>query len=358
MRYALAALVMGCMLAVTRCDVPASGAVAGTASRCAVRAYKPAGLPRYRAVVSHGPGLVLDGGGDSGRGPFRWMEQTIARGGGEKADVVFLTSNDYSEKAEPGPILRRIGGFNAVRSFNIPKCATHASYAIVARAIDESEGVYIDGGAQENYVPWRNSAIAASIDRLYLRGGVVGGGSAGLAILGNFIYDAVAAGARNAVTGTPDAVEDPYEPRISLSGAIFHFGPLRNAITDTHLVVRDRLGRMIVFMARLVADGAVTAHPARILGVGVDEGSTIVVDRAGIGRLMATDGDGRAYLVVGGAPAVVRRGMPLQYDNLQMTILTHRNPTFDFMRWSGTTKPLALAIDGRRSYYRPFNPYR
>lgn len=327
---------------VTRCAVTSS--ISGTAHEVP---FRPGG-----------PGLVLNGGGSFGVSSLRWMSRTIQGNGSQKADVVFLSANDYDARLDPTIRLQRFGGFNAVISFFIPVCASASAYADVARAIDSAEGVYIDGGDQSRYLPWRGSAIARAVDRLYGRGGVVGGVSAGLAVLGNYVYDGAAAVARNTATGTADAVENPYEPRISLSGAIFHFPPLRNAITDTHLVPRNRLGRMTVFMARLIADGAVTIRPPRILGIGVDEGSAIVIDRHGIGRVMGDDGDGRAYIVLGGQPTVIRRGRPLQYDGLKLTILTSRRPMFDFIRWKSPNRPLAFRIDGRASYYVPFNPYR
>jgi cyanophycinase len=327
---------------VTRCVVVTSAA--GTAQETP---FRPAG-----------PGLVLNGGGSFGASSLRWMNRTIRGAGTQNADVVFLSANPYDARQDPTKRLQRVGGFNAVLSFYIPVCAPASAYVEVARAIDHAEGLYIDGGDQSNYLPWRGSAIARAVDRLYARGGVVGGVSAGLAVLGNYIYDAAAAMARQTVTGSADAVENPYEPRISLSGAIFHFPPLRDTITDTHLVARDRLGRMTVFMARLIADGAVTMHPPRILGIGVDEGSAIVIDRFGIGHVMGDDGDGRAYIVLGGSPTVIRRGQPLQYDDLKLTILTGRGPMFDFITWTSPNLAIALHIDGGRSYYAPFNPYR
>jgi cyanophycinase-like exopeptidase len=327
------------------------------ASRCAVTSVSD-GSFHDAPFHPQGPGLVLNGGGSYGKTSMRWMNQTIRGTGDQNADVVFLSAEKFDARVDPTKALRRVGGFNAVSSFYIPMCAAASTYADVVKAIDAAEGAYIDGGDQSNYLPWRGSAIARAVDRLYARGGVVGGVSAGLAVLGNYVYDAAASIARNTSTGSDDAVENPYEPRISLSGAIFHFPPLRNAITDTHLIARNRLGRMIVFMARLIGDGVVTARPPRILGVGVDEGSAIVIDRNGHGRVMGDDGDGRAYLVIGGTPTVIKRGKPLQYDHLQLTILTGRAPTFDFATWTSPNRPIPLRIDGRRSYYAPFNPYR
>lgn len=228
----------------------------------------------------------------------------------------------------------------------------------VARAIDRSEGVYIDGGKQSDYAHWRDSELSKAVDRLYRRGGVVGGVSAGLAILGGYAYDAIAADSLRTYTSTSDAVENPFEPRISLSVSPFHFPPLRDAITDTHIAARDRLGRMTVFMARLYAAGAGRGRPRNILGIGVDEGSAIVVDRSGVGRLMGDDADGRAYLVTGGRPSILRKGAPLVYRTLRMTILTAKHPSFDFLRWRSSAPWLDLTVDGRNSYYQPFNPYR
>lgn len=333
-------------------------AAAPAAASCSIHVYPVAGTPNPAPFHSGGPGLVLNGGGSLGKSSLAWMERTIRGDGSLKADVVFITAMAYPDEHVPSNTLRRLGDFNAVIAFNIPTCASADSYVQVAQAIDGAEGVYIDGGAQSDYVSWRHSPITAAIDRLYQRGGVVGGVSAGLAILGNFVYDAAAATALKAYTTSADAVENPYEPRISVSGPFFNFPALRNAIADTHLAVRDRLGRMTVFMARLIADHMVKTRPAKILGVGVDEGSAIVIDRHSVGHIMGDDAGARAYLVVGRRPTVIRRGQPLRYDNLRLTILSRQNPTFNFISWTSAQKPIPLSIDGRQSFYRPFNPYR
>jgi hypothetical protein len=54
----------------------------------------------------------------------------------------------------------------------------------------------------------------------------------------------------------------------------------------------------------------------------------------------------------------LRKGAPLVYRSLRMTILTAQHPRFDLLRWKSSAPWLDLDVDGRNSYYRPFNPYR
>ena len=75
---------------------------------------------------------------------------------------------------------------------------------------------------------------------VYDRGGVVGGTSAGEAILGQYVFDAVAEG--NKDTTTRNAVRNPYERLISFTYGFLRFPALHDAITDQHFVTRNRFG--------------------------------------------------------------------------------------------------------------------
>ncbi len=88
--------------------------------------------------------------------------------------------------------------------------------------------------------------------RVYVRGGVVGGGSAGLAIQGAVIFDSVAADRFDVETDTADAVAFPFEKSISFTTGLFSWPALSDTITDTHFVVRNRFGRTVVFLARII----------------------------------------------------------------------------------------------------------
>jgi hypothetical protein len=69
---------------------------------------------------------------------------------------------------------------------------------------------------------------------------------------------------------------------------------LRGIITDTHFVQRERLGRLLAFVARTAKDH----HTAAITGLGVDQDSALLVDAKGEARFLSWHVDGHAWLVV------------------------------------------------------------
>jgi beta-aspartyl-peptidase (threonine type) len=65
-----------------------------------------------------------------------------------------------------------------------------------------------------------------------------------------------------------------------------HLPRMAHVVTDTHFTRRDRLGRLVAFVAKT---RATTADKAAI-GLGVDEGASLIVDGAGLARLKGPAG--------------------------------------------------------------------
>lgn len=87
-------------------------------------------------------------------------------------------------------------------------------------------------------------AVQAAITR---RRVVIGGTSAGLAILGEHVFTA-----ENGGVTSEEALADPFSPRVALSAQPFLSVPfLSNVIADQHFRERDRMGRALAFMARI-----------------------------------------------------------------------------------------------------------
>ena len=83
-------------------------------------------------------------------------------------------------------------------------------------------------------------------------------------------------------------------------------------ITDSHFVARDRMGRHVTFLARIVKDGWAT----QARGIAVDEDNTVTVDENGQARLY---GDGAAYFTrTTGNPQVCAKNQPLTYKDVSV----------------------------------------
>ena len=98
-----------------------------------------------------------------------------------------------------------------------------------APIIERSGAVFFAGGNQADYVVWKDTPIQSAVQDVYGRGGVVGGTSAGEAILGEYVFDAVAEGDRD--TTTDNAVQHPWERIISFTYNFLKFPALADAIT-------------------------------------------------------------------------------------------------------------------------------
>jgi cyanophycinase len=237
------------------------------------------GGPPNPAFVPQGPGLVLMGGKTDVDQAFVWMHKTLMGSrSGRGGDVVVLTaaSDNFRD-----PYIASLAPFNSVRTVRVPPGASPAEVAEAARVLGTAHAVFMSGGDQSRYVQWKGTPIQQAIQRVYDQGGVVGGTSAGLAVLGDYVFDA-----RRASVTSEEALKDPLSPDITFTEDLFEFPPLEGTITDTHFAERGREGRLAVFMARLLEK---TGRDS-IQGVGVDEGAALVVDGKGRGTLLKQPG--------------------------------------------------------------------
>jgi len=324
------------------------------AARCHAVFYRPVGAAAPRPIPLHGPGLVLGGGGLDVNAEFAWIHDTIAGSRSRRAgDLVVLRAtgdNDYDR------YIYGLARYHSVRTLKLPACSPAAALRKAAAIVAKSSAVFFAGGDQADYVVWKNTPLQPAVQGVYDAGGVIGGTSAGEAILGEFVFDA-----RHDVYGdatSRNAVRNPYERLISFTYGFFGFPPLHDAITDMHFVTRNRFGRLALFMARQIAGGK-TAR-ARVLGIGVDEASAIVIDKHGIGTLLLQGFTGSAFLIRGGAARRLEPSAPFVSGSLTVTKLQRKGDRFNFTTWCGSEPTYVVKVDGRRvpnGIYTPSDPY-
>jgi hypothetical protein len=104
---------------------------------------------------------------------------------------------------------------------------------------------------------------------------------------------------------------------------------LTGTITDSHFVTRDRMGRSVAFLARLIKDGwASSAH-----NIAVDEATAILVEPTGAATRVGT---GAAYFMSSnGVPAVCVSGTPLTYTSIPVYKVSGA-ATFNLATWTGS----------------------
>jgi len=273
-------------------------------------------------------GLLLAGGATDNDDAMRWF---LDRSGG--GDIVVL---DAYGRDDYGPyIYDDLGGVDSVQSFVFKQ--RRASWdPFVLETLAHAEAIFIDGGNQWNYVSlWKDTPVEDLINATALTK-PVGGISAGLAVQGEFCY-----GARLGTIRSDQALKDPYYSHVWLVKDFLSLPYLGGTITDSHFAARDRMGRLMTFLARIVNDG----WAAQARGIGVDESTTVAVDERGRAQVF---GLGAAYLLrTNGAPEVCVKGKPLTFTNVSVYKVT-RGASFDLGSWSGSggTAYTLSAIEG------------
>jgi cyanophycinase-like exopeptidase len=294
---------------------------------------------------------------------FTWLRaHFIAPAGARAGNLVILKASggrDYSDD------FYREGRFASVREVLIPPCASRSQADRAVPYVERADIVLFAGGDQANYVRWKGSELIAAVKRVYARGGIEGGGSAGLAIQGAVVYDSVAADRilpDDEEVHTKDAVRDPMERAISFTTNFFAWPALANAITDTHFARRDRFGRLAAFMARALQERLVSGD--RIYGVAVDEDAVLLVDRSGVATLYqrAREEDGYAprgaWILLGRRSRPLRPGSPLSYT-VEVTHLEHNGARYNLVAKEGGVRSYRVTVKGSRvPFYRPVDPYR
>ena len=148
----------------------------------------------------------------------------------------------------------------------------------IHQKIKQAEAIWFAGGDQWNYISfWRDSPIDSLINEgIENRDVVVGGTSAGMAILGNPYFSA-----QNGTVTSGIALSNPYHSDVTVDNTPFLDAPfMGNVISDTHYDDPDRKGRHMVFLARMVKDNGVIAK-----GIACDEHTAVCIDENGLARI-------------------------------------------------------------------------
>jgi cyanophycinase-like exopeptidase len=189
-------------------------------------------------------GTVLMGGGTDVDAAFAWMCQ---RSGNGDFLVIRATGTDaynpYIQQLCPAE--------NSVATLIIPN-RTAASDPVVIATIQNAEALWIAGGDQSNYINfWKGTPVETALQGLIARSVPIGGTSAGMNVLSQFIYSALAS---KGVTST-QALADPFTRYLTLDRDFVSISTVAGLIGDPHFVTRDRMGRDLAFFCRINLNG-------------------------------------------------------------------------------------------------------
>ncbi|OIQ27003.1 MAG: cyanophycinase [Bacteroidetes bacterium MedPE-SWsnd-G2] len=211
--------------------------------------------------------------------------------------------------------------------------------------IQQAEAIWIAGGDQWDYVSfWRNTAIEDEINSAISdRNVVIGGTSAGMAILGDYYFSA-----ENGTVTSSTALANPYDSNITIDSEEFiSHTLLDDVITDTHYDNPDRKGRHLVFLSRIITDYMVSPK-----GIACDEYTAVCIDSAGIASVFGDypNYDDNAYFiqtnceVQNNIPENCSENTPLNWDLENQAIKVYKvkgtslgSNTFNLTTWNSGT---------------------
>jgi cyanophycinase len=280
------------------------------------------------------PGFLLAGGNTDVDSAMQWL---IDQSGGGDFVVIRASGADGYNSYVYSELGRTVDSVESI----VMKQERAAYDPFVIDKILKAEALFIAGGNQWDYVRmWKGTPVEDAIHELVARGVPMGGTSAGLAVLGEYSFSAE----RNTIY-SDEALKNPYNPRLTLENDFLHLPYLAGTITDSHFVERDRMGRLVTFLARILQDG--WAGEAK--GIGIDGQTALAVDGDGIATL---HGIGAVYfLSTTTLPEVCQKNAPLTFRGVQVARLSGAGATFDLTTWSGenVTEYSLSAVEGRLS---------
>lgn len=169
--------------------------------------------------------------------------------------------------------------------------ASAAEDPFVIRRLEGAEAIWIAGGDQFLYEQyWKNTSIMQILnDHVNVKTAPIGGTSAGMAILGEYYFNASV----SSVTSN-EALNNPYDNGITIATDFLNIPFLENTITDTHYDNPDRKGRQSVFIARIME-----TMQDRTFGIAANEYVAICVDENGIATVFGNfpDYNDKAFFI-------------------------------------------------------------
>ncbi len=198
--------------------------------------------------------LVIIGGAEDKDGDCQILREFVRRAGSTKARIVIMTAATELPR-EVGENYIRVFERLGAEDIRIIDTETRedASSSTALEAINKATGIFFTGGDQARITSiLKDTEIDTTIHKRYAEGVVVGGTSAGAAVMPDVMI----------VEGDSET-----NPRIEIVDMGPGMGFLPGVVIDQHFSQRGRLGRLIA---------ALSQQPA-VLGFGIDENTAIVV---------------------------------------------------------------------------------
>jgi len=231
-----------------------------------------------KSPVAPGPKghlLIISGGERTADIMKRFLG--LAAGFGQGKIVVFTMATGVPEEVRQETLAEYKGlGVEDIAIYHLTR--DEAVKPDAAKILDGAGGVFFTGGDQSRLTAvLLDTPILARLHEMYEQGGVIGGTSAGAAVMSEVM-----------ITGDEKRTENEDELWQTIEAdnvvRVRGFGFVKNAIMDQHFLIRRRHNRLI---------SLVLENPA-LLGAGIDESTAILVRPDGKWEVL---GDSQVFVV-------------------------------------------------------------
>lgn len=299
--------------------------------------YLPCGESPVRSRTA-----ALMGGGLDVKPAFSWMISKMA----ECSDgTTGRPGNFVVVRAGGNPsydsYINKLGDVASVITLVVPNFDS-ANDPGIEPYIRNAGAIFLTGGDQGDYYNfWKGSLLERLISNQVNTCGIpIGGTSAGMMILSQFNYIAYP----YTITSF-EALANPFKDgAVSLKNDFWTyktpFLPLTNTVTDSHFDTRDRMGRLVTFLARVIGDGWTKASDAQAIGVDQETALLMAYDsKKNSGLISVTmnvianpDINGAAYILspTSGSNLIVTPGQPLTFTNVSVQKIPANAPSSNY----------------------------
>lgn len=261
-------------------------------------------------------GVCLMGGATENDNAMKWF---LSRADG--GDILVLRAsgsdgyNDY--------FYEQLGvELNSVESIVFHEAAA-SNEEYIQDKINQAEAIWFAGGDQWKYISyWKGTVIDTLIRKAVSeRNIVIGGTSAGMAILGQHVFSAM-----NGTVTSEEVLANPFHSDIHIASDFLMLDFLKDVVTDTHYDNPDRKGRHMVFMAH-----ALLSHGS-VRGIACDEYTSVCIDESGIAKVFGAypEYDDNAYFlqvncnISENVPEVWQEGKPITWNKNKSAIKVYK----------------------------------
>lgn len=221
-------------------------------------------------INAQGSVMMVGGGGENygswSDEPYSWFV--------EKSENGKIINIDVDEASDWYPnYFISLGANISSHNLQISSIDEANSFAIYQELLS-ADGIFIEGGDQWDYIStWKNTYVQTAIQYVYDNGGAIGGTSAGLAVLGEIVFDA-----QFGSLTSDQAAYNPYHNRVSITDDFLNILP--GIFTDSHFNDRGRLIRLTTMLARRNQD-----NNENLLGIGVEYKTAFCIDENMVGKV-------------------------------------------------------------------------